>query len=660
MKLLLLSLLALAYNAFADEIGPDFDPDDGEAYELAYGYYPYRTYQSFDLISPQIRKLVDSPACDDGLYTFLTPRGFSIWDPGNAILDNNGDLIWAKSTGGQAYDLRVQNFNGKQYLSYWAGDDRVRGHGMGDYFMVGTYLYELSPITYAEGCLQLNTSYQEEFKISALNNLTADLHEMVVTPAGTALLTIYEVYPKDMTSMRTFTDEDVDPNYIWDCLFQEIDIASNTLLFQWRASDHYALNETFHDVGPTGTKEDPFDFFHINSVQKDELGNYIISSRYTHTVTYICGSTGNTIWTLGGKRNQFADQSDGEATNFAWQHDARLHSLNAFPELLHEEIVRKNIESKHGRQNTNTTLITIFDNGCEDIEVNRETSRGLLLQVTYPADPSSASETDSSARQYTARVVRSFEHPQHVLSTSQGSVQVLPSVDQHTDAKVLVGYGFNAIYTEFDSSGSVLCDVHFATNYSWQRGDVQSYRTFKFPWVGQPAEPPSAVLAADGDAIYVSWNGATEVKTWVLQNSISASVKSGWTDIMAVQKHGFENELEFEEEVVHRYMRVRALGADGRTLGISNVVDLGWSTVSCRYLHVVSRHSNHILQSFADSLPDLGGSRAWPMRVLTLLAFNLFAIWALHKLYRRALRWRTKRDDDDDEDYMYSPIFSEA
>jgi hypothetical protein len=113
-----------------------FDPDDGEAWELNYGYYPYRSYQTTDLISPQFRNMVDSPQCHDDRYTFFTPRGFSISAPGPMIVDSHGELIWAKSTEGQAYDFKVQEYKGEQYLTYWQGDDKVRGHGAGDYYMV--------------------------------------------------------------------------------------------------------------------------------------------------------------------------------------------------------------------------------------------------------------------------------------------------------------------------------------------------------------------------------------------------------------------------------------------------------------------------------------------------------------------------------------------
>lgn len=56
------------------------------------------------------------------------------------ILDGDGNLVWtdhfSNKFGGQAYDLRVQNYRGEEYLTFWLGDDRVRGHGAGHYYMV--------------------------------------------------------------------------------------------------------------------------------------------------------------------------------------------------------------------------------------------------------------------------------------------------------------------------------------------------------------------------------------------------------------------------------------------------------------------------------------------------------------------------------------------
>ena len=68
-------------------------------------------------------------------------------------------------------------------------------------------------------------------------------------------------------------------------------------------------------------KDDAFDFFHINSIDKTESGDYIVSARYMLAVICVSGKTGEILWQLGGKNNNFKDLD--HALNFAWQHHGR-------------------------------------------------------------------------------------------------------------------------------------------------------------------------------------------------------------------------------------------------------------------------------------------------------------------------------------------------
>ncbi|KAK3062770.1 hypothetical protein LTR53_019206, partial [Teratosphaeriaceae sp. CCFEE 6253] len=156
----------------------------------------------------------------------------------------------------------------------------------------------------------LNASYDVVHRVGAANGLSADLHEFLITDEGTALMTMYQVFPHNVSDFRHFNasdPEDQNPNHIWDCVFQEVDIATGDLVFEWRASEHIDLHDTYHDIGAGGTQRDPFDWYHINSVEKDALGNFLVSARYTHGIYYVDGITGELLWTLGGKRNAFMD-----------------------------------------------------------------------------------------------------------------------------------------------------------------------------------------------------------------------------------------------------------------------------------------------------------------------------------------------------------------
>jgi hypothetical protein len=209
-------------------------------------------------------------------------------------------------------------------------------------------------------------------------------------------------------------------------------------------------------------------------------GDYLISCHSIHALLLINGTTGATIWTLGGHHNEFTDLSGGNATNFAYQHDARFWT---------EDL-------KH---------ITIFDNheysfaqaGCTG-----NCSRGLALTLDFDAK--------------TVATTREYWHPASLASIALGGMQMLPS-----SGNAMVCWGANPGFTEHTADGTTVWDVQFAP---WSSdllifGIGFSYRIFKQDWVGLPTWAPS--IAVEGNATtsskaYVSWNGATEIKTWVV------------------------------------------------------------------------------------------------------------------------------------------------
>lgn len=41
--------------------------------------------------------------------------------------------------------------------------------------------------------------------------------------------------------------------FAWDCIIQEIDIATDELLFEWKALDHVRVEETYYTILGAGT-----------------------------------------------------------------------------------------------------------------------------------------------------------------------------------------------------------------------------------------------------------------------------------------------------------------------------------------------------------------------------------------------------------------------
>jgi hypothetical protein len=520
--------------------------------------------------------------------------------------------------------------------------------------------------------------------------MNADLHEFLLTPDGTALMTVYQKYQYDMSGWRTFDatsdPNDEDPNWIWDCVLQELSVDTHDILFEWRASEHIDVNDTYHLVRQTGNHEDPFDWFHMNSIQKDELGNYLVSARYTHSVYYVDGKTSEVIWVLGGKKNDFMDLSNGTALNFAWQHDARFVS----PELVTETYVPPPEQPGYS-----TRLLSLFDNAAEDQNYvyGMDHSRGLLLEVTFPTpgyettvdtheddevtrdisqlwelaetsdqrlslpheqarlglpypsygqdklqDPDlnrlKINQINGTSPTHTVRVIQSYNNPSGVRSSSQGSMQILPATSDEEDATFLIGYGLNAVFTEFNANGSVLCDAHFGAVTSWERGDIQSYRVYKFPWIGLPNYPPRMVIDAPSNHVFVSWNGATQVATWVLQASSQAnnSDEDSWAEIARTRKLGFEASFNLSNisAAAETYLRVVALDADGRVLD-HGITDLGDRSPTMSPLFEMNEGRSGRFGSNEPTKLLFGG------------LLSVLGLATLYEMYRRYLCWKVGR-----------------
>jgi len=367
----------------------------------------------------------------------------------------------------------------------------------------------------------LNQQYKQIRTVTAPQNRKPDLHSFTITKGNTAIITIYEHVEVNLDGVYGKSGR----GWIWDSLFQEIDIDTGRLLFQWRASEHFDLRESYNNMN-AATAANPWDFFHINSVAKDNQNHYLISSRHMRCIAYIHGETGEVIWQLGGRSNSFHDLSGGEASEFTGQHDARFAD--------------------------NGTVITLFDNGADWFHATEEQSRGLRVQIDLEA--------------MSVELCATYLHPQKLRSASQGSYQTLPN------GNVVLGYGSIAAIAEFAHDGTILCDAYFGPSSEFGAEHVQSYRNLKFNWTGLPDTKPNLVLH-DG-SLYVSWLGSTEVRKWLFLDSFVNN--SDFEEVLRVRKSAFETSLALNMDwSMRRYVQVLALDDDEQVLSMSEVVDIG-------------------------------------------------------------------------------------
>lgn len=550
----LLALVAIPCQADQAPFYADSKYNDAE-----YGFYVTQTFKSSPQVTgvPVVNFMEPFTRCDDGSYLLITPRG-NVAESTPMILDVNGSLVWAATKKyGQVYNLQVQSYKGQSYLTFWAGDDTVGGHGVGTHYM-------------------LDQQYREQYRIKAANGLGADLHAFTITANDTALISIYDKKFADVESIPGYHRK----GWIWDSVFQELDLQTGEAIFEWRASDHIDVSKSYHPIGEM-EESDPRDVYHINSVRKDTLGNFLVSSRYLRAVLYIDGITGKVLWQLGGKDNSFHDLSNGTATTFLGQHDADIFER----------------EDKHNHAKK-THFITFFNNNADWDNTTDIQSKGARIEISLD---------DMTARlDLSLSTSNSTSTTRPILSSSQGSYQTLPN------GHIVLGYGFNAAMAEFSETGELLCSMLFQPSSRFDTGDVQSYRNLRFNWTGFPRDTkPSLVGEFDGSSsssssssssegdvkLYMSWNGATEVSKWLLEGfennnneeeeketterrkrpSRTNHSKNSVEKISLVAKEGFETISRISSKAIShktRFVRVAALDRDDNVLGTSDLMDL--------------------------------------------------------------------------------------
>ena len=262
--------------------------------------------------------------------------------------------------------------------------------------------------------------------------------------------------------------------------------------------------------------------------------------------------------------------SADNAFNFSSQHFAQFHSIDEFPSLI--------TSLGASQAGITTRLVSLFDNANDDTWDSGLASRGLLLAVSYPTHPRPDGKINKN--DYSARIVREYVHPNELIADSQGSLQIVPSTDVNQDPSILIGWGARSVWSSYSSSGKLICDDHFGTEAAILNGSVQSYHVMKYPWIGLPSEPISAVYNSDRDSLFVSWNGATETVSYALQHTDhSGNDYADWVYISITQKDGFETEVVIGE-CVTRFVRVVALDMADNVLGLSEAVELPFTSVS--------------------------------------------------------------------------------
>jgi hypothetical protein len=416
---------------------------------------------------PALFVTADSPSATPGDIFFTPSAG---WGQAGAMIANErGQLVWFQPApaGDDAADLQVETYRGKPALVWWQGKvPSELGVGFGE-----DEIYD--------------SSYEHVATVHAGNGAQADLHDIQLTPQGSAFITAYSLVDADLAPYGGSRD-----GVLQDAMLQEIDVPTGLVMFEWHAYGHVALGDSY---SPASTDGKPWDFFHINSISFDPGGdgNFIVSSRNTWAAYEIDHRTGAVLWRIGGKRPSLRM---GAGTGFAWQHDVRWQPDGT---------------------------LTIFDDGASPKAHSQ--SRAIRERIDW-------------AKRSVSLVGR-FLHSPPLLTGSQGNYEVL------ADGDSFVGWGELPYMTEYSPGGQILFDAHFpAPGQSYR-----AFR-FPWSGTPAGGDPPAAAVQAPSPGaatVYASWNGASDIASWrVLAGESPATL----APLATVPDSGFETAIPLSSE----------------------------------------------------------------------------------------------------------------
>lgn len=375
-------------------------------------------------------------------FIFLTPYTLNppfTYDHAQIILNKYGDIIYYKSF-----------FSGGVVST--TADFKLHPNGKMSFFtpVFGKFYIMDSTFTVVDS-------------IGAVNGYETDTHELLITENGHYFLLGREVREMNLFQYKWFgQNNDIagSPNAeVIGSVIQEFDQNKN-LVFEWRAHDHF----DFADVNEVWLKSPSnVDWTHSNAIEPDTDGNILLSSRHFNEITKINKQTGDIIWRMGGKKNQFTfiDDNISNDLHFSGQHDIR--------------------RQKNGN-------ITIWNNG-------QYTNPSIGRAMEFKLDESNK----------TATLKWEYIHHQEMYSTAMGNHQVLANGNR------LVNFGF--VEPEYpmtviiDNAKSLIMEIYGPEKFA-------NYRAFHYPDLPWDLKQPEITCRQSGNEFFLEAEPGHSLYQW--------------------------------------------------------------------------------------------------------------------------------------------------
>jgi hypothetical protein len=373
---------------------------------------------------PPLTVVIHDSSATQGCF-FLSPytNGFySGYDRSHQILDQYGRIIYYQIVTGNNQNPTI--------------DFKLQSDGRISYFN-----------TNSEKWFLMDSTFIVVDSIRCVN-FVSNQHDMQILPNHHYLMFADEMRIMDLSSYHWFG---VNHNaagsataQVIGVVIQEFDEDKN-LVWEWKGHDHYDFSDADSIWFSNPNK---VDWTHANAVEQDKDGNILLSLRHFDEITKINHSTGDIIWRLGGKRNQFFFSND--PIRFTGQHDIRR---------------------------VTDTSISFFDNG-------QYTHPAVCRGVEYALDESSK----------VATLVWQYIYDSSMYSLACGNHQFVENGNH------LVDFGFcngnNPWMALVKADKSEVLDMSFPNNFI-------SYRAFNYVTLPWQLHRPAVDCRKIGDNYYL-------------------------------------------------------------------------------------------------------------------------------------------------------------
>jgi hypothetical protein len=213
----------------------------------------------------------------------------TVFNQGNThmmVIDNDGNTLFQRNTD-----------------TNYTMDFRPQLNGLSTYYDANSYKYYSMDSRY----------YIVLDSFEAGNGYVADGHDFHLLPGGGYVMFAIQLLPYDMSNIVDGGDSNA---VLAAFIIQEFDHGKN-LIFEWRSIDHFQVTDATFEL----LSAMYIDFAHCNSIEPEGDTAYIVSSRNMDEVTKIDRRTGEMIWRMGGKNNQFTFIND--SVKISHQHTVR-------------------------------------------------------------------------------------------------------------------------------------------------------------------------------------------------------------------------------------------------------------------------------------------------------------------------------------------------